>query len=71
MGILSFGVLFYQVLIAAIIIFAASKGKRFFVVAVVLAVLWTLSHGFFPPLMIVQFLTIIGSAIYGYNKHLK
>jgi len=71
MGILSFGVLFYQVIIAAIIIFAASKGKKFFVAAVVLSILWTLSHSFYPPLMIVQLLTIIGSASYGSNKILK
>lgn len=71
MGVLSFGVLFYQVLIAAIIIFAATKGKKIFTVAVVLAVLWTLSHVFYPPLMIIQFLTIIGSASYGYKNHLK
>lgn len=71
MGILSFGVLFYQILIAVIIIFAATKGKKFFAVAVVLAVLWTLSHVFYPPLMIIQFLTIIGSSSYGYKNHLK
>ena len=59
MGILSFGVLFYQVLIAAIIIFSASKGKKVFTVAVVLAVLWTLSHVFYPLLMILQFCTIL------------
>ena len=68
MGLLSFGVLFYQALIAAIIIFAATKCKKVYTVAVVLAVLWTLSHVFYPPLMIIQFLTIIGSAIYGYKQ---
>jgi hypothetical protein len=46
-------------------------GKKFFTVAVVLAVLWTLSHVFYPPLMIIQFLTIIGSASYGYKNNLK
>ena len=68
MGILSLGVLFYQILIAAIIIFAASKGKKFLAIAVGLAFLWTLSHVFYPPLMVVQFCTIIGSGIYGYKK---
>lgn len=63
-----FGVLFYQALIAAIIIFAASKGKKALIIAVVLAVLWTLSHVFMPLLMVLQFCTIIGSAIYGYRK---
>ena len=71
MGILSIGVLSYQVLIAAIIIFSSTKGKKVFALTVVLAILWTLSHVFYPPLMIVQFITIIGSAIYGYNNHLK
>ncbi len=63
-----FGVLFYQVLIATIIIVAAYKGKKALTVAVVLAVLWTLSHLFYPPLMILQFCTITGAAIYGYRK---
>ena len=71
MGILSFGVLFYQIIIAAIIIFAATKGKKIFSLAVVLATLWTLSHVFYPPLMSVQFITIIGSASYGYKDYLK
>ena len=71
MALISFGVLFYQILIASIIIFAATKGKKVFTIAVVLAALWTLSHVFYPPLMIVQFLTIIGSARYGYKNHLK
>ncbi len=68
MGILSLGVLFYQILIAAIIIFAASKGKKSLALAAGLASLWTLSHVFYPPLMVVQFCTIIGSGIYGYKK---
>jgi len=68
MGILSLGVLFYQIVIAAIIVFAASKGKKYLALAVGLAFLWTLSHAFFPPLMIVQFITIIGSGMYGYRK---
>lgn len=61
------GALFYQILIASIIVFAASKGKKVLIIAVVLAALWTLSHVFYPPLMIVQFCTIIGSVIYGYR----
>lgn len=65
------GVLFYQVLIATIIIFAANKGKKALTIAVVLASLWTLSHVFSPLLMFLQFCTIIGSSIYGYRNTQK
>ena len=68
MGIISLGVLFYQIVIAAIIIYAASKGKKYLVLAVGLASIWTLSHVFYPPLMFVQFLNIIGAGVYGYRK---
>lgn len=68
MGIFSLGVLSYQIVIAAVIIFAASKGKKFLALAVGLAVLWTLSHVFYPPLMLLQFCTIIGSGGYGYRR---
>jgi hypothetical protein len=68
MGMLSIGVVIYQVIIAAIIIFAASKGKKCLVLVLVLTALWTLTHVFYKPLMLVQFCTIIGSGLYGYNK---
>jgi hypothetical protein len=70
MGILSFGVLFYQVLIATIILCAAAKGKKLLLVALVLASLWTLSHVFYPPLMVLQFCTIIFAGMYGFCKQL-
>ena len=71
MGILSFGVIFYQILIAAIVVYAASKGKKFLFLAVGLVSLWTLSHVFYPPLMILQFITVLGSGAYGYRKTAK
>lgn len=71
MGIISLSVLFYQILIAVIIIICASKGKKALFIAVVLASLWTLTHVFYPPLMILQFLTIISSSIYGYKKSIR
>ena len=63
-----FGVLFYQILIASIILFTANKGRKVLTIAVVLAVLWTLSHVFNPLLMILQFCTIIVTSIYGYRN---
>jgi hypothetical protein len=68
MGIISLSVLFYQILIAVIIIVCATWGRKALFVAFVLTSLWTLTHVFYPPLMIVQFITIIVSSIYGYKK---
>ncbi|KYQ84542.1 hypothetical protein AWW72_07765 [Acinetobacter sp. NRRL B-65365] len=49
------GVLFYQVLIFSIIV-ASGSGGRWIVAP--LACLWTLTHVFFPPLMILQYCVI-------------
>jgi len=71
MGIISLAVLFYQILIAVIIIVSASRGRIALLIAVIMASLWTLTHVFYPPLMIFQFFTIICSSIYGYKKTLR
>lgn len=55
MVILSVGVIIYQIIIF-IIITASGKGGRWIVTPI--ACLWTITHVFFPPLMILQFCVI-------------
>jgi len=68
MHVISLAVIFYQILIATIIIVSASKSKKALFIAFILTSLWTLTHVFYPPLMVVQFITIISSSIYGYKR---
>lgn len=49
------GVIIYQVIIFSII---ASSGENGRWITMPLACLWTLTHVFFPPLMILQFIVI-------------
>lgn len=58
------GILFYQVLIFGLIVASGSVGRW---IVAPLACLWTLTHVFFPPLMILQY-CVIALAFVGASK---
>ncbi len=49
------GILFYQILIFGLIVTSGSVGRW---IVAPLACVWTLTHVFFPPLMILQYCVI-------------
>ncbi|SUU22845.1 Uncharacterised protein [Acinetobacter haemolyticus] len=58
MLVISVGVLIYQIIIFAIIVGSRSSGRGAVLITTFIACLWTLTHVFFPPLMILQFIVI-------------
>ncbi len=58
---ITLAVIAYQLFFVGLMYVANRIGPRAGVVAMVLAMAWTVTHLFFPPLMVVQSLVILGS----------
>lgn len=66
MHFVSIAVLLYQAVIFSIIIAASViSGRTACVISTLLLCMWTLTHVFFPPLMVLQFIVIVISFIIG------
>lgn len=59
--ILTIPVLLYQLLFVLVLFVASRFGRTALVIATVLCLLWTLTHVFFLPLMLLQGAVIAGS----------
>lgn len=66
MHFVSIAVLLYQAVIFSIIIAASViSGRTACVISTLLLCMWTLTHVFFPPLMVLQFIVIVISFVIG------
>lgn len=62
--ILTLPVLLYQLLFVLIMYVASRFGKKAMLTALVACLIWTATHVFFPPLMVLQAAVIIGSYLW-------
>ena len=68
--IFSAAVVMYQLLFVLIMFVASRFGHIAMIVALLLCLIWTATHLFFPPLVVVQSVVIIGSYAY-FRKRLR
>ena len=61
---ISIAVVLYQVLFVLIMFVASRFGATARIVALVLCLLWTATHLFFPPLAVLQTLVIVASFLW-------
>jgi predicted branched-subunit amino acid permease len=61
-------VLLYQLLYIIVLWIASKKGKRILTIAFIICLLVTVTHLFFPPLMILQTVVIIFSYLHFLKK---
>jgi hypothetical protein len=65
---LTIPVLLYQLLFVLILYVASRFGPKVLTIAMVLCLIWTATHLFFPPLAVLQTCVILGVYLWRHSK---